>query len=71
MKATKENPAIRRAIDMFGTQTALAARIGVGQNVISYWLHECKQVPPKRAVQLEAVTNGAVTRKELRPDLWS
>jgi DNA-binding transcriptional regulator YdaS (Cro superfamily) len=55
---------------MFGTQTALARRIGVGQNVISYWLYEAKDVPPKRAVQIEAVTNGEVSRKELRPDLW-
>jgi DNA-binding transcriptional regulator YdaS (Cro superfamily) len=66
----KEHPGIKRAIEIFGSQTALANRIGVGQNVISYWLREAKNVPPKRAVQLEAVTNGAVTRKELRPDLW-
>lgn len=70
MTQRKKNPAVARAIEKFGTQTELARRIGVGQNVISYWLWEAKQVPPKRAVQLEAVTGGEVTRKELRPDLW-
>jgi DNA-binding transcriptional regulator YdaS (Cro superfamily) len=70
MEPRKQNPGIKRAIEMFGTQTALARRIGVGQNVISYWLYEAKDVPPKRAVQIEAVTNGEVSRKELRPDLW-
>lgn len=70
MHPRKQNPAVKRAVEIFGSQTALAQRLGVGQNVISYWLNEAKQVPPKRAVQLEAVTNGEVTRKELRPDLW-
>ncbi len=71
MDQKKTSAAVKRAIEMFGSQTALAKRIGVGQNTISYWLYEAKQVPPKRAVQLEAVTNGAVTRRELRPDLWN
>lgn len=70
-KDKPENPGIAAAIRLFGTQTALAERIGVGQNAVSYWLTSLKPVPPKRAVQIEAVTNGAVTRKELRPDLWS
>lgn len=70
MNDRKLNPGVQRAVEIFGSQTALARRIGVGQNVISYWLREAKQVPPKRAVQLEAVTGGEVTRKELRPDLW-
>jgi DNA-binding transcriptional regulator YdaS (Cro superfamily) len=71
MNEKKPSPGVQRAIELFGTQTALARRIGVGQNTISYWLYGAKAVPPKRAVQIEAVTNGGVTRKELRPDLWS
>ena len=67
---TKPRPGVQRAIEIFGSQTALARRIGVGQTSVSYWLTGAKDVPPKRAVQLEAVTNGEVTRKELRPDLW-
>ena len=70
MDTRKQNPGIFRAVEIFGSQTALAKRIGVGQGVVSYWLNSAKQVPPKRAVQIEAVTNGEVTRKELRPDLW-
>jgi DNA-binding transcriptional regulator YdaS (Cro superfamily) len=59
MEVRKQNPGIKRAIELFGTQTALARRIGVGQNVISYWLYEAKDVPPKRAVQIEAVSRTA------------
>lgn len=70
MRKRKPNPGIKRAIEVFGTQTALAERMGVRQNNVSYWLNGAKDVPPKRAVQLEAVTGGVVTRKELRPDLW-
>lgn len=70
MDQRKQNPGIKRAVELFGSQTALAKRIGVGQGVVSYWLYDAKDVPPKRAVQIEAVTNGEVTRKELRPDLW-
>lgn len=71
MNKTKPVPGVKKAIEIFGTQTALADRIGVTQGAVSYWLAGGKLVPPKRAVQIEAVTNGAVTRKELRPDLWN
>jgi DNA-binding transcriptional regulator YdaS (Cro superfamily) len=61
---------MKRAISLAGSQEALAERLGVSQAAVSYWLTQAKAVPAERAVQIEAVTDGAVSRKELRPDLW-
>ena len=70
MNIPTHRPAIAKAIKMFGSQKAFAARIGASQTAVSYWLNGGKEIPPKRAVQIEAVTGGEVSRKELRPDLW-
>lgn len=70
-QARKKNPGIAKAVELFdNNQSALARRLGVQQSLVNYWLYSKKDVPPKRAVQIEAVTNGQVTRKELRPDLF-
>ncbi len=61
---------MKRAVEIFGSQVALAQRMGVSQAAVSYWLTQAKTVPAERAVQIEAVTEGEVSRKELRPDLW-
>jgi DNA-binding transcriptional regulator YdaS (Cro superfamily) len=65
------NPIVQRAIDLAGGQTALARLIGgkIRQQHVRRWLH-MKRVPAERAVQIEIATNGAVSRSELRPDLW-
>ncbi len=43
--------------------------IGVSQPIVSGWAND-GLVPEKRAVQIEAATEGAVTRRDLRPDDW-
>lgn len=62
--------ALQRAIKVAGGQIALAAKIGVGQSLVSSWLNTAKKgVSPEKVADIERVTG--VPRHELRPDLFS
>lgn len=62
---------LRKAIDSLGGTFAAAKLIGVRPPAISDWLSGKRPVPIKRCVQIEQLTQGAVTRKDLRPnDYW-
>jgi len=67
-----KNTIIEKAIAVVGSQKELARRIGgkVKQQHIHRWLYLTKCLPAERAIQIEIATDGAVTRHELRPDLW-
>ena len=60
--------ALDRAIAVIGSQAALAAAIGVSQQVISYWIKKGHRVPAERVVAVEAATG--IARHELRPDIF-
>ena len=60
--------ALDRAIEVAGGVTALAYLIGVTQPSVSNW--KSRGVPPIRARDIEVATRGAVTRHDLRPDLF-
>lgn len=62
------NGLVQRAVDIAGGQTQLARLIGVKQGHVWKWLR-MKRIPAERAIQIEVATNGAVTARELRPDL--
>lgn len=66
--------AVRRAAKLLGSQRALAIALGVAPVNVSQWLSSAgvkgRQVPPKQCVRIEALTKGAVSRRELRPDDW-
>lgn len=53
-----------------GAVGKLARRLGVSSADVSNWRHGRRAVPIVRAVDIEAATDGAVTRKELRPEDW-
>lgn len=59
--------AVRRAIDYFGTQAALAAALEVAQPTISEWLSGRRKVPLARCPQIEGLTG--VLCEDLRPDV--
>lgn len=59
---------IESAVNYFGSQSALASQLGVKQQSLQLWYSGKRSVPIKRCVQIERLTNGAVTRKDLRPD---
>ncbi|WP_454825365.1 Cro/CI family transcriptional regulator [Paraburkholderia xenovorans] len=52
-------------------QRQFAESLGVTQGLISQWARGKALPPPKRCVAIERLTQGEVTRKELRPDDWA
>lgn len=52
------------------TQAEFASRLNVTQGLISQWIVGKTRVTAERAIQIEKVTNGIVSRAELRPDLF-
>ena len=56
------------AIKIAGNQSKLADILGVSDMVVSHWKR--RGVPPERCVQIEVALKGAVTRADLRPDLF-
>ncbi|MFT0532242.1 transcriptional regulator [Castellaniella hirudinis] len=53
-----------------GEQTRLAKAIGVDPQLIHQWAHHIRPVPIGRCIPIERATNGAVSRRDLRPDDW-
>ncbi|MBT2142714.1 MULTISPECIES: helix-turn-helix domain-containing protein [unclassified Rhodanobacter] len=65
------NP-LNKAIDHAGGVTALAEKLGVRQSVVSNWRTrgDDPRAPAERCIAIEQATDGAVTRYELRPDVF-
>lgn len=63
------NP-ILKAIDACDTQGELASRVGVSQGFISQLARGARPIPPALCRRIEEATGGAVTRQELRPDVF-
>ena len=61
---------LRKAIEVCGSQSELARRIGgkVRTGHIYHWLRSA--VPAERCPEIEQATGGQVTRYELRPDVF-
>jgi len=61
---------LKRAIRITGGQSALARGLGVKQGQVWNWLNRDGLVPGGKAIPIEKLTNGEVTRYQLRPDLY-
>lgn len=65
---------MRDAIGFFGSQAALAKALAVTPMAVGQWASpgvHSRRVPPKQCVRIEALTEGRVTRRQLRPDDWA
>jgi len=63
--------AILRAIDILGgTRSDLANALNVSWQQVTLWLNGDSIVTGERAVVIEEITKGEVTREEIRPDLY-
>lgn len=62
--------ALRKAIDILGSQAELARAVGKRPGHVWAWLHRDGKVPAEMCRLIEAATNGQVRRHELRPDLF-
>jgi DNA-binding transcriptional regulator YdaS (Cro superfamily) len=65
-----QNAFIAAAVASAGSQTELARRIGCSQVFVHQMLHGLRGVSAKLCLPIERATNGAVTRYELRPDIF-
>lgn len=65
-----KNNLIEQIITIAGSQTALAEGLGVSQTLVWKWLHGKAKVTPEHVIPLEKISNGEVSRSQLRPDLY-
>jgi DNA-binding transcriptional regulator YdaS (Cro superfamily) len=61
---------IRDASAFVGSASELARRLDVPAMTVSQWATGKRPVPIIRCVEIEELTGGVVTRKQLRPDDW-
>lgn len=61
---------IEKAIDVVGSQAALAKALNVTPQHVWNWLHRDHNIPAEQVLPIEAATAGKVTRHELRPDIF-
>jgi len=52
------------------TNAGLARKLGVAPSLVSQWRNGARPIPFERCPQIESVTNGLVTRKDLCPKEW-
>lgn len=62
--------AIQTAIVNVGGVSRMARFLGVTPQAVCFWRDGKRGVPVDKCAAIEAATNGAVTRSDLRPDDW-
>lgn len=69
MASKRQTAALKRAIRIAGSRAALGQKIGgISGQAVGKWLKA--GVPPERVLDVEAATLGAVSRHDLRPDIY-
>lgn len=68
--AKKPNRLIKRAVDAAGGIRALAVTLKVSYQAVYGWLYQGARVPAERVLELERASKRAVTRYQLRPDIY-
>jgi DNA-binding transcriptional regulator YdaS (Cro superfamily) len=63
------NPHVARAAALLGGMQKLADALGITRAAIYQW--DAGEVPPKRALEIERVTGGEVTRHQLCPSIFT
>lgn len=54
--------------DTYRSRSRFAAALGVTPEAVRKW--ERSRVPAERCLEIEAISNGAVSRYDLRPDVF-
>ncbi len=62
--------AIERAAEIVGNKAALSRAVGVQPPTLQQWINGSRPVPVQKCTAIERVTDGQVTRQDLRPDDW-
>lgn len=61
--------AINEAVDIMGSQAALARRLHISASTVNEWVQGARQVPTAQCVRVERITQGRVTADALRADV--
>lgn len=61
--------ALETAAFLVGGQNKLAEALNVTPQAVNKWV-KADRPPAERVIEIERVTNGEITRHELRPDLY-
>jgi DNA-binding transcriptional regulator YdaS (Cro superfamily) len=68
----KPAEAAKEASRLLGSQAEMARRLRVAAPTVNQWCSGERSVPPKRALEIEALTGGAVDRADLCPSFpWA
>lgn len=70
LRMKQQNAFIAAAVASAGSQTELARRIGCSQVFVHQMVHGLRGVSARLCLPIERATNGAVTRYDLRPDIF-
>lgn len=57
-------------LSKYGSQAELARKISAQPQLVWQWSSGVRPVPIERCVAIERATDGAVSRRDLRPDDW-
>lgn len=57
-----------KVVSFFGNKYRMAKALEIGYMRVQQW--EKRQIPTDWAVKIEKATNGALTRAEIRPDIF-
>jgi len=53
------------------SRSDFARAVGVSPDMVYQWIKGIRPIAIERCVAIERATNGAVTRKDLRPNDWA
>ncbi|WP_409321360.1 transcriptional regulator [Pseudomonas monteilii] len=68
----KSAEAAKEASRLLGSQAEMARRLNVAAPTVNQWCSGERAVPAKRALQIEVLTNGVVSRVDLCPSFpWN
>ena len=68
---TKQMRMIRKAAEAAGSQSELARKLRLANpSPVWQWCSGYRPIPPAKCIQIEKIVNGAVTRYDLRPDVF-
>ena len=61
---------IQQAVDLAGSQSKLAEMLGITPQAVQIWCSNKRKVPVTRAIAIEKLFPGEITRAEIRPDIF-
>lgn len=64
------NEGIKLAVELLGSNNALAEKLGVSAAAVSMWKNGERQVGPKHCKAIERLTKRKVKAADLRPDVF-